>query len=317
MMSIGFIGLGRMGKNMILHLLERGVSVVAYNRTSQITDEFADEVEEELSAVSLGELEKRGSLMTVYTIKDLIQELSQPRIIFLMVKAGEAVDCVIDELLHEGLSPDDIVIDGGNSFYEDSIRRFNILKEKNIHFIDCGTSGGLEGARHGACLMLGGEESLVESLDELWNALGTWNYFGVAGAGHFVKMVHNGVEYGMNQALAEGFALLEKSDYNFDLATVAKSWSTGSVVRGWLVELLHRALMKDPKLENYKGTAGGGQTGRWAIDTGKKLGVAQRIAEEALRAREASYSEPNFAGKVVSALRYEYGGHVEENRNTQ
>ncbi len=332
MNTIGFIGLGRMGKNMILHLLEQGINVVGYNRTSKVTDEFASEVEEQ--PFSLHDQESSGTFTVVYSLADLIRELPSPRVIILMVKAGEAVDNVIKELQENGLATDDILIDGGNSFFEDSKRRFEMLSEKKIHYIDCGTSGGLEGARNGACLMLGGNESIVESLDFLWDALagmkrdsltksgmedsrslgGGWTYFGPSGAGHFVKMVHNGIEYGIDQAFGDGFELLEKSPYNLDLEKVAKNWTKGSVVRGWLVELLARAFSKDPKLASYVGRVGGGQTGQWTIDTAKKLGITQPILEEAMRAREKSQETPSFAGKVVSALRYEYGGHKEESK---
>ncbi|MCX8008573.1 MAG: decarboxylating 6-phosphogluconate dehydrogenase [Patescibacteria group bacterium] len=313
--TVGFVGLGRMGRNMVCRLLEDGCSVVVYNRTKQTTEEFADEIESQ---------NFQGTLITVSAIHDMISELFKPRVILLMVKAGEAVDSVLADMLSNGLEPDDIVIDAGNSFYEDTVRRYIFLKEQGIHYIDCGTSGGLEGARHGACLMLGGEESLVESLDDLWNSLsgrhsrqstvtgGSWTYVGSSGAGHFAKMVHNSVEYGMNQAIGEGFALLEKSPYNVDLAKVAESWMKGSVVRGWLIELLHRAFLKDPRLEHYTGIVGGGQTGEWAMETAKKFGVPCAILEQAIEARKRSKDYPDLSTKVVSALRYEYGGHKEE-----
>jgi len=321
--TIGCIGLGRMGKNMILHLLEGGVNVVGYNRTASVTEEFANEVEAE----QFPSEQNRGSFTSVTTLKSFVDELPSPRVVFLMVKAGEAVDSVIKELLENGVTAEDIIIDGGNSFFEDSKRRSTTLKEKKIHYIDCGTSGGLEGARYGACLMLGGEQSLVESLDYIWDGLskksvsapshvlgGTWTYFGPSGSGHFVKMVHNGVEYGIDQAIGEGFALLEKSPYDLDLAKVAHNWTKGSVVRGWLVELLAKALDKDGHLESYHGSVGGGETGRWTLDTAKKAGVSQEILEQALKAREDSQTTPTFAGKVVSALRFEYGGHKEESK---
>lgn len=308
MNTIGFIGLGKMGQNMIVHLLEGGINVVAYNRTSTVTEEFANEVE------SMGSLP--ATLTTVSSVSDLIKELPTPRVILLMVKAGEPVDALIKELETSGLQTDDILIDGGNSFFEDTKRRYTQLQEKKIHYIDCGTSGGLEGARKGACLMLGGEQSIVESLDELWNALakdnGTWTYFGASGAGHFVKMVHNGVEYGIDQAIGEGFALLEKSPYDLDLADVANNWNKGSVIRSWLMELIHKAFEKDPKLGVYKGRVGGGETGRWTVETAQKLGVPQPMVTQALQARVDSQTTPTFASKVVSALRFEYGGHKEE-----
>lgn len=280
--QLGFIGLGRMGSNMVLHLREQGIEVVSYNRTPT----------------------KEAS---VSTVDDLVQKLSSPRVIFLMVSAA-AVDDVIGKLT---LTMGDIVIDGGNCYYKDSVRRAGELQSKGIHFIDCGVSGGLEGARHGACLMIGGEKDVVKHLDWLWDAMGSWDYFGPSGAGHFVKMVHNGVEYGMNQALGEGFEILSKGPYDLDFAKIAHNWSHGSVVRGWLVELLAKAFDTDPKLDEYSGKVGGGETGRWTLDTAKELGVDAEVLEEALEAREKSQKNPTFAGKVVSALRAGYGGHKE------
>lgn len=281
--QLGFIGLGRMGLNMVLRLKEKGIDVVAYNRTP---------VPE----------------ASVSRVDELVSKLSTPRVLFLMVSA-QAVDEVIASLK---LTPGDTVIDGGNCFYKDTIRRSNELNTKSIHYIDCGTSGGLEGARTGACLMLGGEEDVVQDLTWLWNALGTWEYFGPAGAGHFVKMVHNGVEYGMNQAIGEGFEILSKGPYALDYAKVAHNWNHGSVVRGWLVELLANAFDRDPKLAGFEGKVGGGQTGKWTVDSAKELGVEATVIEDALRAREKSQTKPTFAGKVVSALRAGYGGHKEQ-----
>ncbi len=323
-MTIGFVGLGKMGKNMVLHLKEQRIEVVAYNRTP--TD-----------------------LSTVQNVADLVKNLQPPRVIWLMVDAA-AVDEVLDGLISSGLQKDDIVIDGGNSFYKDTIRRSDKLSKSGIHYIDCGTSGGVEGSRHGACLMIGGEEEVVKNLTWLWNALAAevapsviarseatrqsleiaspyersrndksmlpahpaWAYLGPSGVGHFVKMVHNGVEYGMDQALGEGFAMLANSPYKLDLAAVADVWNHGSVVRGWLVELLARALAQDGRLEKFTGRVGGGETGRWALDSAKELGVEAEVLEEAIEAREKSQEKPTFATKVVSALRKGYGGHEEK-----
>lgn len=283
--QIGFIGLGRMGKNMVLRLREQGIDVVAYNRTP--TPEA-----------------------TVSTIDELLHKLVAPRVIFLMVSAI-AVDEVIAGLT---LTSGDTIIDGGNCYYKDTIRRAKDLETKSIHYIDCGTSGGLEGARLGACLMLGGEEDVVQDLSWLWEALAVqdgYTYFGPSGSGHFVKMVHNGVEYGMNQALGEGFEILSKGPYKLDFAKVAHNWSHGSVVRGWLVELLAKAFDGDPKLAAYSGKVGGGETGKWTVDTAKELGVDADVLKDAVAARKKSETKPTFAGKVVSALRAGYGGHKE------
>ncbi len=292
--QIGFIGLGKMGKNMVLHLLEQGVEVVAYNRTPLPDTPFP----------------------TVLTIKELVAQLPTPRVIWLMVPNGMPVDEMIDQLIAGGLSKGDTIIDGGNCYYKDSIRRAKTLIEKGINFIDCGTSGGLEGARNGACLMIGGDEKVVKNLSWLWtsasqgSALRGWEYFGPSGAGHFVKMVHNGVEYGMNQAIGEGFEILSKGPYTLNNAKIAQNWTRGSVVRGWLMELLAKAMEKDPKLDTFEGKIGGGQTGGWAVEAAHEFGVDAIVLEDALKAREKSQTKPTFAGKVVSALRAGYGGHT-------
>lgn len=231
-----------------------------------------------------------------------------------MVSAGAAVDEVLDQLIASGLQKGDIVIDGGNSFYKDSVRRYDKLSKSGIHYVDCGTSGGLDGARVGACLMLGGDESVIGSFRWLWDALAAkdgWLQVGSSGAGHFVKMIHNAVEYGMDQAIGEGFALLSKGPYNLDLRSVAKNWNNGSIIRGYLLELLAQALSEDPHLDTFTGKVGGGETGTWAVATAKELGIEVAVLEKALEARKKSKEAPTFATKVVSALRREYGGHEE------
>ncbi len=292
-MKLGFVGLGKMGRNMVLHLKEQGMEVVAYNRTPT-------------------------ELSSVQSIPDFLTQLPPPaggpRVIWLMVAAGAPVDEVLDSLIASGLQKEDIVIDGGNSFYKDSIRRYDKLSKSSIHYIDCGTSGGLEGGRTGACLMLGGDETVVKNLSWLWEALAVkdgWAYFGASGAGHFVKMVHNGAEYGMDQAIGEGFEILARGPYTLDLQKVADVWNHGSVVRSWLIELLARALVKDPRLDTLTGAVGGGETGTWALATAKELGIDAKILEDAIAARKKSLTAPAFATKVVSALRKEYGGHKE------
>jgi len=304
--SIGFIGLGKMGKNMVLHLLEQGVDVVGFNRTGDVTTAF------QASVVSDTTSEVRGVFTAAGTIKELLQKLQSPRIIFLMVPNGNPVDEMLTQLVTLGLQKGDTVIDGGNTFYKDSVRRNKELETKGITFIDCGTSGGLEGARNGACLMLGGNKEKIAGFNWLWEKLAVkdgYRYFGPSGAGHFVKMVHNGIEYGMDQALGEGFELLVKGPYQLDLASVAQTWEHGSVIRSWLVELLAMALVTDPKLDSYSGTIGGGQTGTWTTDAAKEFDVPIPVIAGALEARRASQTKPSMSGKVVSALRAGYGGH--------
>lgn len=307
-MSIGFVGLGKMGQNMVIHLVEQGVDVVGFNRTEIVTKSFTQEI---------SQFHASGKFSAVYDIASLVETLSPSRIIWLMVDAGLAVDGVTRELLEAGVTTGDIMIDGGNSFYKDSIRRWEALTKKGISFIDCGTSGGLEGARHGACLMLGGDAEPIERLTWVWNALSAapagsaWKHVGPSGAGHFVKMVHNGIEYGVNQALGEGCEILVKGPYKLDIAGIAHLWNHGSIIRGYFLELLARALEKDPMLSSFAGVIGGGQTGRWALETAKELGVRADVLEEAMQARRRSQANPSFAAKVVSALRQEYGGHKE------
>lgn len=290
--QIGFVGLGKMGRNMVLRLRSLGVDVVAYNRTP-----LAD-----------------VSVATVPAIDELVRALSAPRVIWLMIPNGKPIDEVIEQVMNAGVSSGDTIIDGGNTFYKDTVRRSAALGDKGIHFIDCGTSGGLDGALTGACLMLGGEEAVVSGLSWLWDALavpGGWSHMGPSGAGHFVKMVHNGVEYGMNEALGEGFDILANGPYHLDLVKIAKTWNRGSIVRSYLVELLERALEDDPRLEGFTGKVGGGQTGTWTANAARELGIDASVINDALRAREKSRTKPTFGSKVVSALRRQYGGHEE------
>jgi 6-phosphogluconate dehydrogenase len=298
-LELGFIGLGRMGKNMVLHLLEQGIRVIAYNRTREKTEEFAKE---------------NTAVIPAYAPEDVLRSLAPPRVIWLMVPDGKPVDEMIAALRKAGLTRGDTIIDGGNCFYKDSLRRYEELKKEGITFIDCGTSGGLEGARSGACLMVGGDAEAVRRLNWLWTAAAAkdgFAHFGPAGAGHFVKMVHNGVEYGMNQAIGEGFEILSKGPYSLNYSQIAENWTHGSVVRGWLMELLAQALAKDPQLDGFEGKVGGGQTGHWTADAAEEFGVEADVLTDALRARQRSQEKPTFAGKVVSALRAGYGGHKE------
>ena len=318
-MKFAIIGLGRMGFNLALQALEDGFDVVAYNRSKEKTDELVNHLPAigyRRRQVQAGELGMRnnesGKLTPANTIEDVIKDLPVPRIILLMLPAGEVVDGMIENLLSAGLSKGDSIIDGGNSFYKDSIRRYNSLKEKGIHFLDMGTSGGIEGARNGACLTIGGDKEVFEKLEPLFKALAIENgygYVGPAGAGHFVKVTHNGIEYGMLQAIGEGFAVLEKGPYQLDFAQIARIWSHGSVIRGWLMELAQKAFEKDPKLDHLEGIVGGGETGRWTVETAKEEGVEVPVLEASLKAREDSQKRSSFSGKVIAALRNQFGQH--------
>lgn len=294
-----------MGKLLVSRLLGSGISVVAWNRTGEVTDEFVKEIEAS---------EFSGQCTKAYVHTDLITSISTPRIFFLMIPEGKPVDEVLESLLQSGLSKGDIVIDGGNSLYKDSMRRAQTLKEKGIFYIDCGTSGGLSGATNGACLMLGGEKEIVDSLSELWGKMATkdgWAYLGPSGAGHFVKMVHNGIEYGIDQALGEGMVLLSKSPFSLDLPAVVKLWNHGSVIRGWLVELLGQELARDPKLDSYTGIVGGGTTGEWTVLEARNQNIEVPVIEASLDQRKKSKTHPTMASKTVSSLRHAYGGHKE------
>lgn len=299
--SVGFVGLGRMGKSMVLHLLEQGVGVVAYNRTKEVTQALVTEY-------------NGPNLMPAYDLKELTAKLPAPRTVWVMVPNGKVVDDVIAQLLAAGVASGDTIIDGGNTFYKDTVVRATALTAKGIQYIDCGTSGGLAGARTGACLMLGGEEGVVSSLSWLWDMLalpGGWNYFGTAGAGHFVKMVHNAIEYGMNEALGEGMEVLSKSPYNLNLAKVAATWQQGSIVRGFLLDLLAKALTEDTDLTGYSGKVGAGETDARTFEDIRALGVDASAISAAVEARKKAQTTPTFASKVVSALRRGYGGHNE------
>lgn len=294
-MKIGLIGLGRMGYNLVLNLYSKKIGVVAYNRSPEPLEQI-----------------KKNGVEVAFSIKELVNRLPKQKIIWSMVTAGKPVDDVIEELLPY-LKEGDIVIDGGNSFYKDSVRRYKFLKLRKIHFLDIGTSGGLTGARYGACLTIGGDKKIFKKIEPLCRAASAKNgysYMGSAGAGHFVKMVHNGIEYAMLQAYGDGFELLFRGPYkNLDLRKIAETWQNGSVIRSWLVELAQNAFKKDPKLSGIEGIVGGGETGQWSIDTAKEYNVPFESVKLALRMRRMSRKKPAFSGKVIAALRNEFGGH--------
>lgn len=284
-----------MGFNMILNLKDHKIPVVAYNRSPEPINKI-----------------KKYEVEVAYLIKELINKLPNQKIIWIMVTAGKPVDAVIEELLPY-LKKDDIVIDGGNSFYKDSIRRYNYLKKKKINFIDIGTSGGLSGARYGACLTIGGDKNIFKKIESVCKAVSAKNgyaYVGSAGAGHFVKMVHNGIEYAWLQAAGEGFELLLKGPYkNLNFRKIATVWKNGSIIQSRMMELAEDAFKKDARLRKIEGVVGGGETGEWAVKTAKEFGVNAGTIKLALDERKKSHKKPRFAGKVVAALRNEFGGH--------
>jgi 6-phosphogluconate dehydrogenase len=293
----GLIGLGAMGRNLVRNLLAQGQRVVVYNRTHERVDEMV-----------------REGAVGAQSPAELAGLLARPRIVWLMVAAGPPVDDVLfgSGGLVEWLEPGDVIVDGGNSHYRDSMRRARQLQERRIHFLDCGTSGGLEGARNGLCLMVGGEREAYELAEPLLHLLATeggYAHVGPSGAGHFVKMAHNGIEYGLLEALGEGFELLQAAPFPLDLAQVADLWQHGSVIRSWLIELAAGAFAADPHLAGITGQVGGGATGRWAVEEGWEAGVPMAAIAAALAMRLRSRQADSLAGKVVAALRHEFGGH--------
>ncbi|NTV98448.1 MAG: decarboxylating 6-phosphogluconate dehydrogenase [Chlorobiaceae bacterium] len=293
-MKAGFIGLGKMGRSMAEHLLESGHELVVFD----------------LSSYAAGALAAKGARAAA-SPRELAGFLDPPRILWLMVPAGDPVDAVLSEL-SPLLEPGDIVVDGGNSHYSDSVRRAGEMSGKGVFFLDAGTSGGLEGARHGACVMVGGErpayDAILPLLEDMCVA-GGFALTGPSGSGHFAKMVHNGIEYGMMQAMGEGFNLLEASGFGFDLAKVARLWSNGSVVRGWLMELAARSFGRDPGLGYLQGKIADSGEGRWTVEAALEHGVPLPVISASLFSRYRSRTENNMSDRLVAALRHEFGGH--------
>ncbi|PEA52427.1 6-phosphogluconate dehydrogenase (decarboxylating) [Bacillus pseudomycoides] len=301
-MKIGLIGLGKMGLNLGQNLIDKKHEVVAFD----------------LNANAVKEIEGYGAIGTA-TLAELIQSLEKPRIIWIMVPHA-VVDSVMSEI-KPFLSPGDIVIEAGNSHFKESIRRYNDFKEDGVHFMDAGTSGGTEGARHGACYMIGGDPEAWAIVEPIFRDTAVENgyiYAGKAGSGHFLKMVHNGIEYGMMAAIGEGFEVLEKSEFDYDYEKVAKVWNHGSVIRSWLMELTERAFSKDAKLNEIKGIMHSSGEGKWTVETALDLQAATPVIAMSLLMRYRSLESDTFTGKVVAALRNEFGGHaVEKNEKNE
>ncbi len=293
-MKLGFVGLGKMGLSMVENLLEHGHQVVAY-------DLFADIVR---AAAEKGAVPVSG-------LEEMVAMLDAPRLVWLMVPSGDPVDKTLSSLLPL-VERGDVLIDGGNSNFRDTLRRQRELDQKGISYMDVGTSGGLEGARNGACMMIGGDRNEFTTLEPLFRDLcvpGGYGYMGECGMGHFAKMVHNGIEYGMMQAIGEGFDLLQNSGFSYDHEEVARVWSHGSVIRGWLMELVAEAFHKDGGLGYLSGEIADSGEGKWTIQTALDNGVSIPVIAGALFRRYRSRSHDNFSDKVVAALRHEFGGH--------
>jgi len=294
-MQLGMIGLGRMGANMTERLVLGGHRVITYDRSAEAVQRVVD----------------KGAV-GAHSLADFVKQLSLPRAIWLMVPAGDPVDQTIELLLPQ-LSKGDVLIDGGNSNYKDSIRRAEKLKQQGLHFVDAGTSGGIWGLKVGYCMMIGGEPEIVARLEPIFKTLAPKDGFlhvGPSGAGHFVKMIHNGIEYGMLQAYGEGFELLKASQFDLDLGAISHLWNQGSVVRSWLLELCESAFAKDPKLDAIKGYVEDSGEGRWTVVEAIDKSVSAPVLTLSLFARFASRQQDSFAAKVIAALRNEFGGHA-------
>jgi 6-phosphogluconate dehydrogenase len=295
-MRIGFIGLGRMGANMVRRLLRDGHEVVAYNRTPEKTKDIATEGAE-----------------ASFSIEELVGKLEKPRAVWIMVPAGDATEAQIEELL-EHLEPGDTIIDGGNTNFHDDVRRHAALEERGIGYVDAGTSGGIWGLQVGYCLMVGGDAARVGPLEPIFRSLapeGGYLHVGGPGAGHYVKMVHNGIEYGLMQAYAEGFEIMHASDYRLDLAGIADMWMHGSVVRSWLLELAVRAFRSQGQdLEHLKGWVADSGEGRWTVQEAIDRDVPAPIITLSLLTRFRSRQDDSYGARVLAALRNEFGGHA-------
>jgi 6-phosphogluconate dehydrogenase len=322
-MQIGMVGLGRMGANMVRRLARDGHQCVVFDQSQDSVKAVAGE-----------------GITGSASLTQFVTQLAKPRAVWVMLPAGEITETTIARL-SELLAVGDIIVDGGNAFYKDDVRRAKALKAKGIHYIDCGTSGGIWGLDRGYCLMIGGEKEAVDRLDPIFKSLAPgpgnidvtpdreardprvergYMHCGPSGAGRFVKMIHNGIEYGMMQAYAEGFNILhgaageslpEDLRYRLDLTDIAELWRRGSVIESWLLDLIAIALAKDPKLSGYSGIVEDSGEGRWTVMAAVEEAVPADVLTSALYARFRSREKDNVADKLLSAMRHGFGGHVE------
>lgn len=298
-MRVGMIGLGKMGLNLTKNMLRNGIEVVGFD----------------LAKDNIVAAQEAGAT-PADSLEDLVSKLGTPRIAWVMLPAGKPTDSTI-ETLAKILDKDDIVVDGGNSFYKDSLRHNEITSATGVKFFDCGTSGGQNGALNGGNFMIGGDdaEAFDKYLKDIFEKIAEpdgFLYTGAAGSGHYLKMVHNGIEYGMMEAIGEGFDVLENSDYNYDNEAVAKLWNHGSVVRSWLMELAEDAFAKDPKLDELLGRMHSSGEGQWTLQESLDMAVPTPVIALSLMMRYESMrdADNNFTGKVVAALRNGFGGHA-------
>lgn len=300
-MRLAMVGLGRMGGNMARRLRRGGVEVVGYNRSHEVTRALAEE----------------AGILPARSLAEAVEQLAPPRVLWLMVPAGAATEQQIEQALPL-LAPGDVVVDGGNSNYKDSVRRGAWLAEHDLHFVDCGTSGGVWGLENGYCLMVGGEARAVRLVEPALKVLAPapdrgWAHVGPVGAGHYTKMIHNGIEYGMMQALAEGFALLEhKREFDLDPGQIAELWRHGSVVRSWLLDLTAEVLAGDTPLEAVAPRVADSGEGRWTVKEAVDLGVPAPVISLALAMRFASQGQGDYADRLLAMMRNAFGGHAVE-----
>jgi 6-phosphogluconate dehydrogenase len=298
-MKIGYVGLGRMGKNMVLHLLEQGEEVVAWNRSPEPLEEVV-----------------AAGAVAATDLADLVSKLDTPRVIWLMLPAGDVTDEFIDKILPL-LSKGDLLIDGGNSFYKDTLKRAEKIKATGVHFMDIGTSGGPGGSRTGACLMIGGDKADFEQIKDLCakiSAPDAFGHFGPVGAGHFAKMVHNGIEYGMMEAISEGAAILKASPFDLDMVEIFRVYNNRSVVESRLVGWALDALKEDAELTNYSSKIGHTGEGEWTVKVAQEMGVEARVIKDSFDIRVESEtvdesSPDGYRNKLTSAMRGKFGQH--------
>ena len=298
-MKIAMVGLGKMGGNMARRLRRAGIEVVGYNLETEVTAQLAQEC----------------GVIEASSLEDVVAKLAAPRVVWLMLPAGEATDSTIVRL-EQLLAPGDVLIEGGNSNYHESEKNAARLKQKGIYFVDVGASGGIWGLQNGYGLMMGGEDAAIKIIEPIIKVLAPapdqgWLHCGPSGSGHFTKMIHNGIEYGMMQAYAEGFALMRgKTEFNLDLAAIAEMWRHGSVIRSWLLDLTTEFLQKDQTLEEIEPFAADSGEGRWTVSESITQGVPAPVISLALMMRFASQGKDNFGNKMLSMMRKGFGGHA-------
>ncbi|MEG0166000.1 phosphogluconate dehydrogenase (NAD(+)-dependent, decarboxylating) [Anaerorhabdus sp.] len=294
-MELKFIGLGKMGHNLALNAIDKGHNVLGFD----------------ISADSRNNAKNLG-INVVETLEDLLKERNGKRIVFLSVVSGNPTNELIKQL-SVMLDAGDIVIDSGNSNFNDSVSNYKMLKEKSIDFLDCGTSGGISGARNGACLMIGGDADVYAEVEPFFESVAIKDgclYTGEAGSGHYLKMIHNGIEYGMMQAIGEGFDILNESEFNYDYEKVAKVWNHGSVVRSWLMELAEEGFKDDKHLDKIEGVIDASGEAKWTVQEALRLNIPAPVITTSLYVRNASKITNSFSNRVVAILRHGFGGHA-------